>query len=380
MILLKCFNSLFSFSVDMAPQFICFVVALLLHCICAISRIPIIIDTDIGTDFDDTCAVSYALSRPDVFDIKLILTATFNTTGRAQLVAKYLESTNRTDVDIGIGLFTPWGSRQLIDGVGNQMPWAIDYDLNTYPGKIYSNGIDRAKQILATGTPTNPIYIVEIAPMPNIGVIFTDQPSLKSNTRIVTMAGSIYRGYGSNHAQAEYNIAQNQSAAKIVYNFTDVIPYAYPICAAPLDTTYYFQIYGDAYQEIYNSKLPIPTTFVENYKVWYNPNNRQASINAYRPYSPTTATSIMYDCQAMFMASMIAENSTNGKPADCDTMPFMKLQASNIIVNNTGYTVNDTYNDDKIQIVYEAITWNDGYENGTYPLGQFIANSLITPQ
>lgn len=64
-------------------------------------------------------AISYALSRNDIFDIKLILTATFNTTGRAQLVAKYLYTTNRTDVDIGIGIFTDPGNRN--GGVGPQV-------------------------------------------------------------------------------------------------------------------------------------------------------------------------------------------------------------------------------------------------------------------
>ena len=39
-------------------------------------QVPLIIDTDIGQDFDDTFAVSFALSRQDLFDIKLILTAT----------------------------------------------------------------------------------------------------------------------------------------------------------------------------------------------------------------------------------------------------------------------------------------------------------------
>ena len=64
-------------------------------------RVPVIIDTAIGSDFDDTMAISYALSRNDVFDIKLILTTTLNSTARAQLLAKFLDVTNRSDVNIG---------------------------------------------------------------------------------------------------------------------------------------------------------------------------------------------------------------------------------------------------------------------------------------
>ena len=146
----------------------------------------------------------------------------------------------------------------------------------------------------------------------------------------------------------------------------------------PLDTTYYFQIYGNNYQEILNSNEPIPKTMVENYQVWYD--NGGKNGGAYRPFSPTTATSCMYDAQAMFMASIIAENSTNDEQAGCQQLPFMQMQSSRIIVNDSGYTVNDTYNDDNIQLVYESIIWNDGEENGTYPLGQYIANALANPK
>ena len=37
---------------------------------------------------DDTWAIAYVLSRSDVFDTRLIVTATMNTTGRACIVAK----------------------------------------------------------------------------------------------------------------------------------------------------------------------------------------------------------------------------------------------------------------------------------------------------
>ena len=52
--------------------------------------VPIIIDTDIGDDFDDSWALSTAISRPDLWDVKMVLTAAKNTPARAQIVAKYL--------------------------------------------------------------------------------------------------------------------------------------------------------------------------------------------------------------------------------------------------------------------------------------------------
>lgn len=49
------------------------------------ARIPIVLDTDIGTDFDDTWALHYLLARSDLFDLKLVQTSTDNTTTRARV-------------------------------------------------------------------------------------------------------------------------------------------------------------------------------------------------------------------------------------------------------------------------------------------------------
>ncbi|CAF2388642.1 unnamed protein product [Rotaria sp. Silwood2] len=64
---------------------------------------PTILDTDIGTAYDDHLALTYILSRPDRFDLKLTVCSTTNTTARAQIVAKILSSFKRFDVPTSIG-------------------------------------------------------------------------------------------------------------------------------------------------------------------------------------------------------------------------------------------------------------------------------------
>merc|ERR1712228_106410 len=263
-------------------------------------------------------------------------------------------------------------------GVGAQYPWASDYDLTAYPGKIYKNGIERAQQIINEATASNPIYYIELAQMCNLGIILSSNPAIKRKMRLIQMAGSIFRGYGTDYAQKEYNVNSNGSAARIVYNHTDSIPFAHNICAAPLDTTYFFQIYGSNYQRLLNSEQVIVETMLTNYNVWYK--NGGNEFRAYRDFNPSTATSTMYNVMAVWMASIIAERSANGENAECDTMPFMKMDAARIIVNDSQYTVVDTYNDDNIQNVYESIAWNDGDENGSYPLGEYIVDILTNPR
>jgi len=135
-------------------------------CVIFISVVPIdgapgrvILDTDIGTDCDDLWALMYILSRPDLFDLRLVQCSTFNTDQRAQIVAKILDTLHRTDVPIGIGYTN-----------GNQFmpeyPWAKDYSLDTFKahgGKV-TEGTSAMLELMQSATPTDPVYIVEIAP------------------------------------------------------------------------------------------------------------------------------------------------------------------------------------------------------------------------
>ena len=82
-------------------------------------RIPVIIDTDIGTDIDDTWAVLMALNSPEL-DIKLIVSSTGDTILRAALLAKFLDRCGRTDIPIGIGI--PLGSQRTLP---ERMDWRL---------------------------------------------------------------------------------------------------------------------------------------------------------------------------------------------------------------------------------------------------------------
>src|SRR3954463_13133297 len=66
------------------------------------TRIPVILDTDIGDDIDDTWALVMLLKSPQ-FDVKLITTTNGQQDYRARLIAKLLTVAGRTDIPIGLG-------------------------------------------------------------------------------------------------------------------------------------------------------------------------------------------------------------------------------------------------------------------------------------
>jgi len=85
----------------------------------ALDKIPVIFDTDIGDDIDDTWALTMLLKSPQ-FDVKLVTTTYGKAEYRAKILAKMLTVAGRTDVAVGLGA----GGR---DGVGGQQAWVKDY-------------------------------------------------------------------------------------------------------------------------------------------------------------------------------------------------------------------------------------------------------------
>src|SRR5512141_577589 len=62
----------------------------------------IILDTDIGTDVDDVCALGLALSSPDI-ELVAVTTVYGNVALRSRMPAKLLQIAGRADVPVGIG-------------------------------------------------------------------------------------------------------------------------------------------------------------------------------------------------------------------------------------------------------------------------------------
>jgi inosine-uridine nucleoside N-ribohydrolase len=165
------------------------------------SKIPVIIDTDVGTDIDDTWAVSYLLQQSQV-EINLILTATHNTLARTKYLAKFLTLAGRSDIPIGIGVQTDNSTGPIS---GALYPWAQDFDLNSYSGPLYKNGVNQMIKIIENAV--QKVVIVAIAPYTNLQTALQRRPSIVNNVLIVAMGGSFFVGYnGRPPPVPEYNI------------------------------------------------------------------------------------------------------------------------------------------------------------------------------
>lgn len=215
--------------------------------------IPVILDTDICDDIDDTWALALLLRSPEL-DIRLITTAVGNTEAKARVVAKFLQAVGRADIQIGIGVSQHQGNHR-------QTGWAEGYDLSKYPGTIHSDGVQALVDTIMASQ--DRITIIAVGPLPNIAAALQRQPRIAEKADFVGMHGSIYRGYGSpSKPEPEYNVKADVKAAQAVFS----APWKMTI--TPLDTCGLVQLKGQVYQRVLAKKGPLTEALIDNYRVW----------------------------------------------------------------------------------------------------------------
>jgi len=244
------------------------------------AKIPVILDTDIGGDIDDTWALALLLKSPEV-DLKMVVTDYGDTPYRAKIAAKLLEVAKRTDVQVGVGI-------EQDAKAGPQAKWVADYDLARYPGKVHKDGVGAMIDLIMKSR--EPITLVAIGPVPNLKAALERQPEIAKRARFVGMDGSVRRGYdGKSTPDAEWNVVGNVKAAQKVFTA------AWPMTITPLDTCGLVRLKGEKYRKIAECKEPLTRAVIENYEIWFKAGNPQHR-------GKPDASSVLFDTVAAYLS------------------------------------------------------------------------------
>ena len=250
--------------------------------------LPVIIDTDVGTDVDDMWALAFALRCPEL-DIRLITTCTGDVEYRAALVAKLLEVAGRTDIPIGLGL-------PLDAAPEPQKAWIEDYQLNLYPGVVIEDGVGAICDTINQSE--NPVTIIAIGPLPNIAAALQRAPSIIENSKFIGMHGSLRIGYlGAPKPMKEYNVKQHALSCKSVFEA------GWEKEITPLDTCGNIILTGDNFRRVRNSADDLVRAVIENHLIWYEAVASSPVVGPFiKKMDPQVQSSILYDCVAIYMA------------------------------------------------------------------------------
>ncbi len=247
-------------------------------------KIPVILDTDIGDDIDDTWALIMMLRSPEL-DIRLIVGSSGPTQARAEYIAKILELAGRTDIPIGIGpMQGDAGTHRT-----SQARWIDDYDLSGYRGVVHADG---ARAIVETIRQSErPVTLVAIGPLPTVAEALRLDPSITSNSRFVGMHGSIYEGYAAGSPPCpETNVRVCTADCQHVFSSD------WQMTITPLDTCGRVVLSGDQYGQILNSDDPLLMALMLN--------NRYYAADApwVKSYDPDKRSSTLFDTVAIYLA------------------------------------------------------------------------------
>jgi inosine-uridine nucleoside N-ribohydrolase len=255
---------------------------------------PVILDTDICDDIDDTWALALMLQSPELAP-KLVVTEVGNTEAKAKVVAKFLDRVGRTDIPVGVGV-------KQHDGTHRQAPWAADYDLSSYPGTIHQDGV----QALIDTVMNSPqrVTIIAIGPVPNVAAALEREPRIAERADFVGMHGSIFKGYGGKSTpDPEYNVRADVPACRKVFTA------AWPMTITPLDTCGLVSLQGDRYQRLLRCNSAITSNLLQNYFVWYRDglrgqNQSLDEPNLYRLVNDklTSSSTTLFDTVAVYLA------------------------------------------------------------------------------
>ena len=291
------------------------------------ARIPVILDTDIGDDIDDTWALGLLLKSPEL-DLKLVVGDQGKAQYRARLIAKLLTAAGRSDIPVGVGL------EVNAAGDGAQAEWIKGFDLQSYGGRVRSDGVQAIIDTIMQSP--EPITLIAIGPVPNLAAALEREPRIAQRARLVGMHGSVRSGYGgAKDISAEYNVKCDVKACQKVFTA------GWDILITPLDTCGLVDLSGARYQAVRDSRDPVAAAIIQNYRVWHKAQDKGA-----HPSVADTRSSTLFDTVAVYLAFSVN---------------LVKVERLGIRVDDQGFTRIDP----SAKSIQVATAWKDlpGFED-----------------
>lgn len=241
----------------------------------AAEPLPVIIDTDIGSDIDDAFALGLAIVSPELEIVGITTVGGGNEYDpfvgqrkdrddqRAWLVTRFLTQARRDAKDTPVAAGADPQPKAPIDG-------QIQY--RRHPAAIYNRTLKPVKEsavelMTKLLTERDGVTIIALGPLTNIARLIEEQPAAaKQVKRIVVMGGSVAVGYdGKPKPEVEWNIKLDIKAAQTV--FASKVP----LLIVPLDATGHVALTKDHQTKIFAAHTPLTWQLQNLFELWNKP-------------------------------------------------------------------------------------------------------------
>jgi purine nucleosidase len=224
--------------------------------------IPILLDTDIGTDIDDVYALILAASSPEL-ELRAVTTVNNDVLVRGQIAKRILRLLGRDDVPVALGegrSLTHGETRGWLGFEGRGIDLGeIDAERDFAPYNADKMIAGAARQAFGLG---NPLTIVTIGAMTNLALAMERFPDrVRLAERVVAMA-STFRGYGAEQAGEEHNVACDPVA------FERVLGFGLPVTLIGLNVTSNTRMDSAQVDEIAGIGGPLAESLAGMHRIW----------------------------------------------------------------------------------------------------------------
>lgn len=197
-------------------------VALFLLCCPAVGltagRIPVFLDTDIGSDVDDVLALLTVLATPEL-ELVGISTVYGETGTRARIARRLLELAGRPDVPVGAGIGTTLLRRKQPRDWTRELQQHLDAEPRTAVSS--EHGVD----LMIQAARLHPgLKVLAIGPLTNVAVAILKDPDLPKRVgQLMVVGGATHfppvteRGTIFVDYKSEYNLNCDPDAAALVF-------------------------------------------------------------------------------------------------------------------------------------------------------------------
>jgi inosine-uridine nucleoside N-ribohydrolase len=216
-------------------------------------KIPVLLDTDIGTDIDDAFALALIMKSSEL-RLLGVTTVSGDAQARARLAAKMLWVAGGAWRKVPVYAGQSTAAQPIA-----QTAWSKGFNSPalhlTGALEFMRNEVDRHP---------GEIIIISIGEETNLAALLRSEPGVKGKIKMIAlMGGSIARGYApGSPPEPEWNIKSNPAAAQVVFSS------GIPLLVAPLDVTAMLQLDPDNRQKIFSQHTPVADALAALYKLW----------------------------------------------------------------------------------------------------------------
>jgi purine nucleosidase len=223
--------------------------------------VPVIFDTDIGTDIDDAYALAALMHRPEL-RVLGVTTVSGDAIARARLAAKLMQTAGGSWLNVPVYAGISSATQYM-----TQTEWARGF---ASPSLHESGGV----QFMRHEIDARPgeVVLIAVGELTNVAALLDSEPGIAKKIRAISlMGGSIYRGFApGSKPEPEWNIKSNAVAAQTVFES------GIPLWIAPLDSTADLKLTPAMRVQLFSRGTPLNDALASLNSIWRHTNTWKA--------------------------------------------------------------------------------------------------------